>query len=251
MSKALVIANWKMNPATFKEAKALLAATKKAADKSKCPVVVAPPTVFLRDLAASVRGKSVSFGLQHGRAEEEGAHTGDTSMLQARDSKASYVIIGHAERRGQGETDADTRAKVAAALKAGLTPILCIGETSRGADGAYLDIVATQLATGLADVPATRLPRVIVVYEPLWTIGASTTMRPHDMHEMAIFIRKTAVGIFGEVGHKLRVLYGGSVNAENVRAMLGEGAIDGLLVGRASTDGTAFAALLHAIVAKR
>lgn len=247
MSKVLVVANWKMNPATFREAKKLLDATKKAAEKAKVSVVVSPPAIFLRELAAKSRGKRVAFGAQHAHFEAGGAHTGELSMGQLKDAKATYVLVGHAERRERGETNEDTKKKVAAALAAGLIPILCVGESKRTASGEYFTLIAEQLRTALAEVPPQRLGRMIIVYEPLWTIGKDMAMNPRDMHEMAIFIRKTIVESYGEQGHSITILYGGSVDAASAPAMLRDGDVHGLLVGRASWSAIEFSHLLTAV----
>jgi triosephosphate isomerase len=245
--KALVIGNWKMNPPTFREAQKLLDATKRAAEVTTLSVIVVPPAIFLRDLTARMRSGRIAFGVQHAHFEVGGAHTGDISMRQAKDAKATYVLIGHAERRGLGETNDDTRKKVAAALETGLSPILCVGETIRSTNGEYFAVITEQLRIALADVPVSRLGRVIIVYEPLWTIGADTTMSPRDMHEMSIFIRKTVVDLHGDVGHKMKVLYGGSVNADNASVMVREGDIHGFLLGRASWNAVEFTKLLQAV----
>ncbi len=243
--KSLVVANWKMNPASWREAKALFEATKKAAERSKgSSVIVAPPAVYLRSLAKGYRGK-VAFAAQNAHFEAGGAHTGEISMREAHDSGASYVIIGHAERRAMGETDDIIRKKIAAALSAKLTPILCVGENERKG-GTYFETIREQLHTALADAGA-RAGKVIVVYEPLWTIGKDTTMSPSAMHTMSIFIRKTIVDLHGEVGHRVKILYGGSVNDKDASPMLREGDVKGFLVGRASIDAREFALLLESL----
>ena len=249
--KALVVANWKMNPPTFREARKLLEATKKAAEKSRISVIIAPPVIFLRELRKLYRGKRLAYAVQNAHFEERGAHTGEISLAQAKEAGASYVIIGHAERRAMGETDDDTRKKVATALEVGITPILCVGETKRTASGEHFGLVRDQLRAGLADVVSGKLKKVILVYEPLWTIGASTTMNPRDMHEMAIFIRKTLVEIHGEVAHSVTILYGGSIDGTNVGEMLRRGDVHGFLVGRASEDPERIAILLRAIQESR
>lgn len=247
--KALVIANWKMNPGTFKEAKKLLEETKKAVVAARgVSLVVAPPAIYLKGLAEGRRGK-VAFAMQNAHYDVGGAHTGEVSMLQARDSKAEYVIIGHAERREMGETDDDVRKKVAAALSADLTPVLCVGEKSRGQDAEHFNHVREQLRAALADVPDKKLTKVVIVYEPLWTIGQKSAMKPHDMHEMGIFIKKTLVEKFGDAAHKAIILYGGSIDATNAGKMLHEGDVKGFLVGRASWSKEALAELLRAVSA--
>ncbi len=236
-----------MNPSTFREAKKLLEDTKKAAEKYKVSVVVAPPSIYIRELVSKTRGKRVAFAVQHAHAEETGAYTGEISIAQARDAKVTYVLIGHAERRAKGETNADTRKKVVTACALGLTPILCVGETERGQSGEYFNFISQQLRTALSDLTPSQLLRTLIVYEPLWTIGTDQAMSPHDMHQMSIFIRKTIVEMYGEIGHKMKVLYGGSLNASNTGTMLREGDVCGLLVGRASVDAVEFGNLLKTV----
>ena len=246
--KALVVANWKMNPPSFKEAKALFEETKRMTGLFKgLTVVVAPPAVFVRELSAKLRKGRIALAVQNAHFEAGGAHTGEISMQQVRDAKVTHCLIGHAERREMGETDDDVRKKVASALGAQLTPILCVGEKSREGGAEHFSYVRQQLQTALADVPQTKLSKVIIAYEPIWAIGAPKAMLPRDMHEMAIFIRKTAVEKFGEVGHSLTILYGGSVDATNAAAMLQHGDVRGLLVGRASVDAKVFAELLRSV----
>lgn len=235
--KTLLVANWKMNPATFKEAKALLDATRKAGDKAKqVSIVLAPPSIYLRQLRLLYKGKRIAFASQNARAENGGALTGEISLTQTRDAKATYAIIGHAERRSLGESNDDTRKKVAVSLALNITPILCIGETERTQSGAHFAHVAEQLSVGLRDVQKGMLKKVLIAYEPVWAIGGSSAMTPRDMHEMAIFIRKTVVGMHGEIGMQMRILYGGSIDETNAADMCREGDVEGLLVGRASSD---------------
>ena len=168
-------------------------------------------------------------------------------MVQAKNAGATYVIIGHAERRAMGEINDDTRKKVAAALSFSLLPILCIGETTRTHEGEYLDVVKNQLKIGLADVLVAKLPRVTIAYEPVWAIGADVAMSPHDMHGMAIFIRKTLVELYGEKGMTVKILYGGAIDGTNASDMLMHGDVAGLLVGRASADPEKLTALVRSI----
>ena len=245
--KAIIVGNWKMNPTTFRQAAALLEATKKAAEKTRTFVIVAPPVIFLRELKKKFRGGRIAYAVQHAHFDERGAHTGDISLAQAKDAGATYVLVGHAERRGLGETNDDTRKKVAAALAHKMTPILCVGEATRGAGGEHFELVKEQLKVGLTDVGATKLGKILLVYEPLWTIGTSATMSPRDMHEMAIFIRKTVVELHGEAGHTVTILYGGSIDETNAQDMLQNGDIRGLLLGRASEDPHKIRTLLQVV----
>lgn len=246
--KSLVVANWKMNPATAREAKKLFEATKKAAEGvRKSVIVVAPPAIFLRDLSRSYHGKQISFAVQNAHPEAGGAYTGEISLAQAKDARASYVLVGHAERREMGETDEAIRTKVAGALAIKMTPILCVGEKERGKGGGHFETVREQLRAGLGAVAPSNMNRVVITYEPLWAIGASNIMRPHDMHEMAIFIRKTVVDLCGKPGHSVKILYGGSIDDTNVTAMLRGGDVRGFLIGRACLNAVEFATLLQAI----
>jgi triosephosphate isomerase len=246
--KSIIVANWKMNPATMREGKRLLAATKKAADGAKhANVIVAPPSIFLRELRATYKGKKISFAAQNAHAEKSGAYTGEISFAQVKDACVSYVIIGHAERRAMGESNDDTRKKVAAALAIDMVPILCVGEASRSGSGEHFNFVKEQLRAGLADVLPQKLSKIIVAYEPVWAIGAVKPMSPRDMHEMAIFIRKAVVDLKGELGMAIKILYGGSIDEKTAPSMLRDGDVIGLLVGRASEDAAKFSALLQAI----
>ena len=243
-AKAIIVANWKMHPQTAREALQLFAATKKAVEKTKSiTLVVAPPAIFLRDVSKGHRGR-IAFAVQSARAEEEGAFTGSISMAQAKDARASYAIAGHAERRVAGESDADARTQVAAALALGMTPILCVGEKERGHDGAYFRLVRAQLRAALEGVKPAHIKKIIIAYEPVWAIGAPAPMSPRDMHEMAIFIRKSVVELFGQAAMDIRILYGGAIDDTTASAMMREGDVAGLLVGRASADAKECAALL-------
>ncbi len=237
-----------MNPGTFKEAKSLLDATRKAGDKAKqVSIVLAPPSIYLRQLRLLYKGKRIAFGAQSAHYEQGGAFTGEVSMTQVRDAKATYVLVGHAERRAAGETNVDTSKKVAAALALNMTPVLCVGETTRSNSGDHFAVVAEQLKAGLATVQKPVLKKILIAYEPVWAIGASRPMSSRDMHEMAIFIRKTIVGIHGDVGMQMRILYGGSIDETNAAEMCREGEVEGLLVGRASSDPRKITALIAAL----
>lgn len=246
--KSIVVANWKMNPTTMREAKKLFDATRKAAESAKnVSLIVAPPAIFLRELSARYKGRRIVFAVQNANAEVGGAYTGDTSLLQAKDAGAQYVIVGHSERRAKGETNEGAGKVVVAALVSGVTPILCVGERERTQSGEHFNFVKEQLRAGFADVEPSKVTKVFVAYEPVWAIGGEKTMSPHDMHEMAIFIRKTIVGLKGEVGMNIKILYGGSANEANTLPMLQASGVQGLLVGHVSIDASRFAALINSI----
>ena len=246
--KSIVIANWKMNPPTMRDAKKLFDATRKAAESAKnVTLVVAPPAIFLRDLRARYKGKRVAFAIQQASAEGSGAYTGDISLLQAKDAGAQYVIVGHSEQRAKGETNEAAGKVVAAALISGLTPVLCVGERERSQNGEHFTVVKEQLRAAFADVEPGKVTKVLVAYEPVWAIGGEKTMNPRDMHEMTIFIRKTIVGMKGEAGMNVKILYGGATTESNALPMLQESGVQGFIVGHVSIDAFRFAALLQAI----
>ncbi|PIT98335.1 MAG: triose-phosphate isomerase, partial [Candidatus Andersenbacteria bacterium CG10_big_fil_rev_8_21_14_0_10_54_11] len=239
---------WKMHPFTFRDAKKLFDATRQAAERAvNVTVIVAPPALYLRELAASYRGRRVAFAAQHAHYEPDGPHTGEISMRAYRDARASNVLIGHAERRAMGESNADTRKKVSAALAVGLTPVLCVGEQSRGGGGEHFTFVAAQLSEALLDVSDAKVSKVCIAYEPVWAIGAEKPMEPRQMQEMAIFIRKKLVERHGQGAMHAKVLYGGSVDETNAAAMLAQGDVGGLLAGRVSTDAARVGQLIETL----
>ena len=237
-----------MNPDTMRQAKALFEATRRVADRAKnVSIVIAPPSIFLRELASGYKGAKISFASQNIHFENIGAHTGEIAPEMVRDAKAAYALVGHAERRALGETNEETRAKVNAAIAAKLMPILCVGERKRDHSGEHFDFVKEQLKIGLKDVSPAHIAKTIIAYEPVWEIGASEAMSPALMHEMAIFIRKSVVATHGEKGMKIRILYGGSVDETNAKDMMRDGDVQGLLVGRASVDADTFALLIKSL----
>jgi triosephosphate isomerase len=245
MSKALIVGNWKMNPSTLREAKRLVAATQKCAQGLRgISVVAAPPTIFLRDLAKGYRGRYLSFGAQDVSGATSGAYTGQTSVSQLKETGINYCLVGHSERRAAGETNDDTRKKVAVLLEERITPILCVGERERSQSGEHLEFIKQELHAAFRDVEPMRVGKVIVAYEPIWAIGGEKAMNPTQMHEMSIFIRKTLVATHGEAAMQQKILYGGSVNEGNARDMLEGGDVEGLLVGHVSVDPERFKILL-------
>ena len=246
--KFVVVANWKMHPATLREARRLFEATKKIAEKApRASIIVAPSSIHLAPLAAGYKGKRVEFAAQNAHEGEVGAFTGDISVAQAKDAKARYLLVGHAERREAGETNDETRLTVASALSYGLTPILCVGEHARSASGEHFTFVRDQLKAGFQSVEPSAVAKTLVAYEPVWAIGSEEAMSPRAMHEMAIFIRKTIVELHGAKGHAVKILYGGAISEHNASAMLLYGDVAGLLVGRASIDPKEFALLIESI----
>lgn len=239
--KPLIIANWKMNPQTTKEAiKNFQEITKIANSNKKVETVICLPSIYL-----SLFKNESLLGAQDMFYEEGGAFTGEISPLMLRDLGVNYVIIGHSERRALGETDQDVAKKVVVAIKNGLIPIVCVGESSRDSDD-YSNFVASQVKKAISLIPVEAVPQIIFAYEPIWAIGsgAKRPATPDEAKEMKLFIRKTIIDIAGDYAHKVRVLYGGSTNPENTESFLVQGEADGLLVGGASLDPVKFGEMI-------
>ena len=176
IQKKLIIGNWKLAPTTIREAKDLFTKVKnKAVRANKVTTVVCPPTPWLSLWAGFKSGKALALGAQDCFGEAEGAFTGQVSPVMLKNIGAQYVIIGHSERRAAGDSDELINQKVRAALKAGLSVVLCVGETVRDDHGVYLETIKEQILVGLAKVPKPMLSRVIVAYEPVWAIGEKAT----------------------------------------------------------------------------
>lgn len=242
--KTLVL-NWKMNPPTYAEARGLFEETKRIALPLRgVRLVVAPPAVFLYTLAHSYKGKKIFCAGQDMATECAGAHTGNISALQLKESGASAVIVGHSECRARGDTDQTVARKVQAALATKLQPIICVGETARDKDGDYIALVRAQVSTALKDVPATKLKDITIAYEPVYAIGAAHPPRDHEIHEMIIVIKKELVRLYGDAGAKVACIYGGAVFTHTARAILAIPDVAGLILGRASINPEEIAGIL-------
>jgi len=242
--KKIVIANWKMNPPTLAEAKKLFAGIKKTTGRSAgVQTIICPPFVYLTELSKNYSGSKIAFGGQNVFWESGGARTGEISPPMLKSTGAEFVIIGHSERRVQGEDFKIVHKKVRAALKEGFRVVLCIGERERDQEATYLSFIKEELESALSGVSSKMLSRVIIAYEPIWAIGkaAKGAMEPQELHEMTIFIKKILTEKYGRV-HALKVpiLYGGSAEPANVEALITKGMADGFLVGRASLQADSF-----------
>ncbi len=246
----IIVGNWKMFPETLKEAEVIVRAVKKEAVRAtKTRVVVCPPHVFLSPVKKIAAKSRLLVGAQNSFWEEKGARTGEISPSQVRSVGASYVILGHSERRALGEDDATAAKKVALAAKQGLTVVLCVGERERtGEEGGHYRIVRDQLLASLAGVPAKAASSLVIAYEPVWAIGtqAKRAATPEDFREIAILVRKNLTDIFGKkAAFAIPVLYGGSVDEHNAGGFITGGGADGLLIGRVSLDPLQFNAIIR------
>lgn len=250
-AKHLVVGNWKMYVDSLPKAKELAGKVARTASRLKrTNVVICPPHAFLGAIASGARRGTLGFGAQDVSAETDAKRTGENSAYIVKGAGATHVILGHSERRALGETDAVVAVKASRALKAGLTPIVCVGETERDMCGEYLSLLESQIRGSLRNVPRAKASQLVVAYEPLWAIGKSAqdAVTPALLHEMTLFIKKILVSLYGRsAGTAARIIYGGSVETENVAALIAGGAVDGVLVGHASVDAKEFSAILRAV----
>ncbi|MGB9804680.1 triose-phosphate isomerase [Desulfofundulus sp.] len=241
--------NWKMYK-TVAEAVEFVRSLKGAlAGVQGVEVAVCPPFTALHAVARELEDSNIVLGAQNMYWEEEGAYTGEISPVMLKETGCRYVILGHSERRQYfGERDEDVNAKVKAALKHGLVPIVCVGERLEEREAGDTEkIVGTQVRRSLAGLSGTELARLVVAYEPVWAIGTGRTASPEDAQEVNAFIRRVLAGMGGEeAARQVRIQYGGSVKPENAADLLGQPDIDGALVGGASLKVESFAAIVRA-----
>jgi len=239
--KPLIIANWKMNPDTAKEALKNFKEIKNVASAhKKVETVICPPMGYV-----GLFKDETLLGAQNMFYAESGSYTGEVSPLMLGDLGVNYVILGHSERRALGETNQDIAKKVVSCIKHSLTPIVCVGESSRDADD-YSNFVADQVRQAVSMIPVEAVPQLVFAYEPIWAIGAGAE-RPataEEAKEMKLFIRKTLTDIAGDYAKSVRIMYGGSTNPANTKDFLVNGEADGLLVGGASLDPKTFGEML-------
>ena len=242
MRKKFIAGNWKMFT-TQATARALASAVVQGVGREdRVTVAVCPPFPYLLPVAEVLRGSPVVLGGQNLYPEKEGAFTGEVSPTMLLDAGCRYVILGHSERRHKlGETDAFINRKVHAALTAGLQVILCVGETlpEREADQTEA-VLQAQLSGSLAGVGAEHLARLVIAYEPVWAIGTGRNATPAQAEEVHRFIRARVAAKFADEAPAFRILYGGSVKPDNVRALMAEEDVDGGLVGGASLSADSF-----------
>lgn len=216
---------------------------------TECEVVVCPPALAIPAAVAAVDGTAIAIGGQNVFWEREGAYTGELSADMLRTAGASWVIIGHSERRQYfGETDANVLKKIHAAIAAGLTPIVCVGERlEEHKAGKTAEVLVRQFAAGIAGLTEEQFGRVVVAYEPVWAIGTGQTATPAIASEAHKLIRSEADKRFGiDAAQNLPILYGGSVKPDNIQGLMAETEIDGALVGGASLDPQSFAKIVNA-----
>ncbi len=254
MRRKLIAGNWKMHLLPV-GARALIAGLREEIDCDAAilakdrDVMIAPPFIFIPAVAQALAGSSILLGAQNMHYEDKGAFTGEVSPEMLKAYGVTHVIVGHSERRHIfHETDEMINKKVLAALKHRMTPIMCVGETQDEHDnGCALDVVLRQLQRGLEDVGDDHVPQVVIAYEPVWAIGTGRTATPEQAESIHGAIRGAILERYGrERADAVRIIYGGSVNEENVDSLVSKPDIDGALVGGASLKADSFARIVRA-----
>ena len=236
MRTYFIAGNWKMHK-TVAESVALAADLKATLAGCKEKVMIAPAFTALSDVAKVLAGSNILLGAQNMGPEEQGAHTGEVSVLMLKDIGVKVVILGHSERRHSYlESDALINKKVNLALAHGLEVILCVGETLEERESGTLEtVLSTQLREGLKGVASESLDKVTIAYEPVWAIGTGKTATPEDADSVHAYCRKVLASLYGEAKAKTMIIqYGGSVKADNTASLMAKPNIDGALVGGAS-----------------
>ncbi len=252
--RPIVAGNWKMHLNHLEAIQLVQKLSYELAghDYAATQVAVHPPFTALRSIQTVIDADRLEFklGAQDCHAEKQGAHTGEVSAAMLARLDVEYVIVGHSERRTAGEVDEEVAAKAAAVMDAEMLPIVCVGEMLAEREaGAAQEVVAAQLRGSLAAVTRIGLDRfanLVVAYEPVWAIGTGATASPEDAQEMCAFVREVVEQVKPKAAGQVRVLYGGSVKAENAESLLSQPDIDGALVGGASLDAQQFARIVQA-----
>ena len=249
MSRRCVIAgNWKMYKTLGETRSYFSAFLPMVRDSKHCDIVVAPPFTAISAAAEAAKGSNVAISGQNVSWSKEGAFTGEVSAHMLVEAGCRYVIIGHSERRQLfRETDDNVSKKTLISLEAGLTPIVCLGETQEERDAKLTEnILRRQFEGGPGALTPAEFSRILVAYEPVWAIGTGRTATPEIAAEAHRFIRLCAAERFSlEAGVALRILYGGSVKPDNIKGLMAQEELDGALVGGASLDAKSFAAIVN------
>ena len=248
LRKAVIAGNWKMNK-TRTETKALIEELIPKVKDADCGVVVCVPFTDLETAVNLTKGTNIKVGAQNCHFEAKGAFTGEISASMLTEMGVEYVVIGHSERRQYfGETDATVNKRVKAAVDAGLTVILCVGEMLVDRENGVTDeLVAMQTKIALGGVSKEKLSQIIIAYEPVWAIGTGKTATADQANEVCAVIRATVEKLYDKVAaDALTIQYGGSMNAGNAAELLSKPDVDGGLIGGASLKAPDFAAIVEA-----
>ncbi|MBI5021818.1 MAG: triose-phosphate isomerase [Ignavibacteriales bacterium] len=250
MRKKIIAGNWKMNKDIHETASLIAELRERMKDyKNEVDVVICPPYTSLVVAKSLIKDSPIKLGAQNMSQYDDGAYTGETSAKMLTVIGCQYVILGHSERRQYfKETDEIVNAKIKKALGAGLTPIVCIGETLEERETGITDkIITTQVQGVLKELASSEVEKIIIAYEPVWAIGTGKNATPEQANQVHKLIRKQIGQIYSwTVAEKLIIQYGGSMNAQNASALLAQSDIDGGLIGGASLKADAFMAIIQA-----
>ena len=259
MRKPIIAGNWKMNK-TPSEARELVSALVPLVQDAKCDVVVCTPAVDFAAVSEVIKDTNIKLGAENMHWKESGAYTGELSAAMLKESGVEYVILGHSERRQYfGETDATVNQRVLAAVKAGLTPIICVGEKKEEREAGYTNALVTyQTQIALSGLTADEVKNVVIAYEPVWAIGTGLTATDEQANETigvireAVraayggFIRATIRAMYGaRIARSVTIQYGGSMNPKNCKGLMAQPEIDGGLIGGASLKAEDFSKVVH------
>lgn len=243
--RPLVVGNWKMNGTRASGRKLAEEIAAGLPADAKAEVGVCPPAVFIPEIAEALAGKSVQVGAQNVADKDEGAYTGEVSAPMLREFGATLAIVGHSERRAlYKETNELVAARYAKAIEHGILPLLCVGETLEEREqGRTFAVIDEQLKAVLELCGVESLAKAVIAYEPVWAIGTGRTATTEQAQEVHAYIRGQIAALSPEVAAGLRILYGGSVKADNAAALFGQPDVDGGLIGGASLDAKPFLAI--------
>jgi triosephosphate isomerase (TIM) len=248
MRRPVMVGNWKMFKTVSETVQFLEQFKPQVRHSGHCDIVIAPPFTALREAVRAAEGSNVGISGQNCHWEKQGAFTGEISALMLADLGCRYCIIGHSERRHLfGETDATVNRKIRAVLEAGLSPIVCLGEVlaEREANQTFA-VIHQQFQDGFNSLTAQDFSRIVLSYEPVWAVGTGRAATPEIAAEVHQLIRQLAREQFGpEASETLRILYGGSVSPDNIKGLMAQVDIDGVLVGGASLKADSFAAIVN------
>ena len=237
-----------MHPVSYKEAEVILnTILKDLKIKKKGDIVICPPFLYL-PIFKNKKIKDIHIGAQDVFEEKEGSHTGEVSIEMLMSEGVKYVILGHSEKRKNGETNTTINKKMSLVLKSKLTPILCVGETVRDHAGEYLKLIRLQLHECLKGIPKPQIKNILIAYEPVWAIGkdAKRVATVEEFMEIKIFIKKIISDIYDiKTANEIKIIYGGSVSGDNAKIFLDQGKADGLLVGRDSLNPKKFIEIIN------
>ncbi len=252
MAKKIIVANWKMNPNSFAEAKAIFNNLKKSLrpkkSKTRKEVVICPPLPYFGIFENLPKG--MLLGSQDISLKDPGAFTGEVGAKIIKNSGGSFCIVGHSERRAMGETSETVSKKILKAVNCKLTPIVCVGEKIRDKDGQFFLTIRSIIESSLHGVSKNNAQKLIIAYEPIWAVGSAAkgAINPEVLCETSVFIRRTLSEIYGnKIGTKIPLIYGGSVDEKDCKELVEIGKVDGFLIGRASLKPKIFSKIIASL----